>query len=315
MRGGGGLHHLLHHALHVVAHGLIQGADGAVQGGVVRNDVTGAAGVELRDAQHGGGQRVGAAGHDALQRQHDVRADDHRVYAAVRTRCVAAAGLDADPETVAGGGHLASRGLHGANWQRRVVMGAKHHVAGEAVEQPFLDHHAPAAAALLGGLEDEVDGAVEVAGLGQVLGRPQQHGGVPVMATGVHAVGGRGAVREVVVLSHLKAVHVSAKADGAWGGAGVQSADQAGAGDATGDGDAPGLQLGGDDGAGTVLVEAKLRMGVQVAAPLGQDRGEVGDAVLDRHGGSLTCDGQGNPSASPLSPSHWGEVARMGPDG
>ena len=62
---------------------------------------------------------------------------------------------------------------------------------GEAVEQPFFHHDAAAAAILLGGLEDEVDGAAEVARFGQILGGAEQHGGVAVMAAGVHPAGVR----------------------------------------------------------------------------------------------------------------------------
>jgi uroporphyrinogen decarboxylase len=43
--------------------------------------------------------------------------------------------------------------------------------------------------AFLGGLEAEIDRAVEIPGPGQVLRRAQQHGGVPVMATGMHGAG------------------------------------------------------------------------------------------------------------------------------
>ena len=45
---------------------------------------------------------------------------------------------------------------------------------------------AAAADGLLGGLEDDVDGAGEIAGLGEVARRAEQHGGVAVMAAGVH---------------------------------------------------------------------------------------------------------------------------------
>ncbi len=60
----------------------------------------------------------------------------------------------------------------------------------EAVEQTLGDHPAAAAAVLaaefLGRLEDQVDRAVEVPGLGQIARGAQQHRRVPVMAAGVH---------------------------------------------------------------------------------------------------------------------------------
>jgi hypothetical protein len=58
------------------------------------------------------------------------------------------------------------------------------------------DHGAGAVAALLVRLEDEHGRAVEVAGLGEIFGRAEQHGHVPVMAAGVHPArhgGGMGA--------------------------------------------------------------------------------------------------------------------------
>ena len=56
----------------------------------------------------------------------------------------------------------------------------------EAVHQPVLDHGLAAAAAFLGGLEDDDRGAVEIAGLGEIARGAEQHRGVPVMAAGVH---------------------------------------------------------------------------------------------------------------------------------
>ena len=55
-----------------------------------------------------------------------------------------------------------------------------------AVHQPVIDHRLAAGAALLGRLEDDDGGAVEVARLGQVLGGAEQHRCVAVMAAGVH---------------------------------------------------------------------------------------------------------------------------------
>ena len=60
----------------------------------------------------------------------------------------------------------------------------------EALHQPVVDHLAAAAAAFLGRLEDHHRGAVEVAGLGEVLRGAEQHRGVAVVAAGVHRAGG-----------------------------------------------------------------------------------------------------------------------------
>jgi hypothetical protein len=51
----------------------------------------------------------------------------------------------------------------------------------EALEQLVVEHGLGAAQTLLGRLEDEMHGAVEVARLGQVARRARQHGRVPVV--------------------------------------------------------------------------------------------------------------------------------------
>ena len=59
-------------------------------------------------------------------------------------------------------------------------------VGGKTLEQALLHHDLPAAAAFLRGLEDHVGGAVEIARLGEVARRAEQHGGVAVVAAGMH---------------------------------------------------------------------------------------------------------------------------------
>ena len=86
-------------------------------------------------------------------------------------------------------------------------------VAGKALEQPVGDHRAGAAQALLGRLEDEQGRAVEVAGLGEVARRAEQHGGVAVMAAGVHLARHRRAIGQVGLLLDRQGVHVGAQAD------------------------------------------------------------------------------------------------------
>src|SRR3546814_1026483 len=48
-----------------------------------------------------------------------------------------------------------------------------------------------------------------------LLGRPQQHCGVAVMAAGVHPPGGLRLVQDVALLVHRQRVHVGAQADAA----------------------------------------------------------------------------------------------------
>ena len=241
------------------------------------------AGVELADRQHGAVDRVDPAGNQGLQGAHHLRAHDDRVDREVRPRGVPAAAGDGDLDHVGGRVHRAGDHRHLAHRQEAVIVGAEHPVAGEAVEQPLLDHYPAAAAALLCGLEDEVHGAVEIARLGEVAGGTEQHRRMPVMAAGVHRPGIDRAVGEVVRLRHRQRIHVGAQADGPLRCPVAQRADQPGAGDPLSHLDAPGAELLGNDPAGAALGEAEFRVLVQVVPPGGHVGGEGGDAVVDRH--------------------------------
>src|SRR5258708_4526898 len=87
-----------------------------------------------------------------------------------------------------------------ADRKPRPVVHAKDRIAGKALEQPVLDHRIAAAEALFGRLEDEIDGAVEVAGPGEMARGSQQHGRMPVMAAGMQAPILPGAAGELVCL-------------------------------------------------------------------------------------------------------------------
>ena len=103
----------------------------------------------------------------------------------------------------------------------------------ETVHQAVLDHGLAAGAALLGRLEDHHRGAVEVAGLGEVARGAEQHGGVAVVAAGVHLAGHRRFVGDVVGFLDRQRVHVGAQPDHPAAGtlAAADHADHAGAAD------------------------------------------------------------------------------------
>ena len=93
-------------------------------------------------------------------------------------------------------------------------MHAEHRLHGETLEQAILDHLARPASAFLGRLEDQVDRAIEITVLRQVLRRRQQHGGVAVVAAGVHLARVSAGMVEGVELLHGQRIHVGAQADG-----------------------------------------------------------------------------------------------------
>ena len=148
----------------------------------------------------------------------------------------------------------------------QLVVDGEDRVAGEFIEQPVVDHLARAAAAFFGGLEDEVHGALEVALLAQHLGRAQQHRGVAVMATGMHAAGILRAVLEIVDLVHRQGIHVGAKADGLQRVAFAQGSDHAGPAEPPRHFQAPFRELGSDDVRRPRLLIGQLGMGMDVAA-------------------------------------------------
>ena len=66
-------------------------------------------------------------------------------------------------------------------------MHAKNGVAREPLEEPVLHHRLAAAEPLLGRLENEMHGAVEIAGFGEVARGTKKHCRVSVMAAGMHS--------------------------------------------------------------------------------------------------------------------------------
>ncbi len=182
---------------------------------------------------------------------------------------------------------------HRAVREREIALRKPRHVVhaidlldAPAGHQPVVDHGLAAGAAFLGRLEDHDHGAVEIAGLGEMLGRAQQHGGVAVMAAGVHHARVLGSEGHARSLQDRQRIHVGTQADGLAGGhvAAADHADHAGAADA---GDdlvaAEGAQLIGDDAGGAMHLVEQFGVLVEIVAPSGHFVGERGNAVDDGH--------------------------------
>jgi hypothetical protein len=144
----------------------------------------------------------------------------------------------------------------------------------EAIEQALLHHFAAAAETFLGRLEDEGGSTAEfVRMLRQVARGAEQHGGVAVMAAGVHFTGHGRAVGAVRHLLDVERIEVGAQADGALAGlASLQGGDHAGSGDALGDVEAPGSQPVGDQGGGAGFLEPDLRVAMDILSDRDQFR-------------------------------------------
>ena len=127
--------------------------------------------------------------------------------------------------------------------------------------------------------------AVEAPVLGQVAGRREQHGRVPVVAAGVHHPGRGAGPLGAGGLLDRQGVHVGPQPEAARPVAAHQAPDDPGAADAPLDFIAPALELVGHQGGGAVLLERELGMAVDVATQadelartLGEGMQEVGHA-------------------------------------
>ena len=156
----------------------------------------------------------------------------------------------------------------------------------EPIEQTVLQHGARASAALLRRLKDQNCGAGEVARVGEVLCGAEQHGGVTVMAAGVHLARHGRFVGKIGLLLDRQRIHVGAQPDHlAASFAPPDDADDAGSADA---GRhfvaAKAFELLRDRRRGAMHVVQKFRMGMEVLPPRGDLGVQVGDAVHDWHG-------------------------------
>ncbi|KAG0922484.1 hypothetical protein G6F32_014650 [Rhizopus arrhizus] len=133
--------------------------------------------MNLRDRQHRLIQRVLAARNHGLQGVHHVGRHDDGVDRCMGLRRVAAHALDDDVPAVAGRHRRPGAEAELIDRHARHVVDAEHGIAREFVEPPAPHHGACAGiTAFFGGLEDQVERAVEFAVPGQVVRRRQQHG-------------------------------------------------------------------------------------------------------------------------------------------
>ena len=250
---------------------LLQGAHGAGDDGVIGNDVFHGAAGDLAHGEHGRVQRIGAARDQGLQLADDGAGHGNRVQRGVGHGRMATLAVDPDLKAQGGGHDGANAHGHLAGRQRWPVVQRKHGFAGEFLEQAVIHHGLGASASFFGWLEDQVHRAVKVGLLSQGGGSAQQHGGVAVVAAGMHAALVLADVPEGVDFRDGQGIHVGADADAAAGvvlaaALAVDAGDDASLAQATMHGQAQGREVCGDLVAGAVLFVFELRIGVQVAA-------------------------------------------------
>src|SRR5439155_14460216 len=142
--------------------------------------------------------------------------------------------------------------------------------------------------ALFAWLEDEVDGAVEAAGAREIARSAEQHGRVPIVTAAVHAALEPRRVGKVVLLVHRQRIHVRAQADRAAAVVALPAnhGDHAGPAHAAVILDPEPIELRGHDLRSPMLLEAELRVRVQIAPQLGQC-GVLAAKIVDRAHGTL----------------------------
>ena len=266
-------------------HLIAEIAQAAAQHHAGRNHIPGFAAMELGDTHHRRIRGGDVAAGDRLQGLHQGAAGHDRIDALLGHGGMAAAAAQFDFELVAARHHRPW--AHGKTPLRQAgpVVQAVDRLHRETLEQALLHHHPAAALVFFGRLEDQYHGAVKASGFGQVLGGPQQHGGVAVVAAGVHAARVAGAMGKGVGLGDRQGIHVGPQADAGLAGAGPQHPDHAGAGQAGVHLTAEAGEPFGHQGGGAVFCEGRFGMGVQVPPPGGHGWGQVLQTGDQRHGG------------------------------
>ncbi|MNF91891.1 hypothetical protein D3C84_745120 [compost metagenome] len=193
----------------------------------------------------------------------------------MRHRAVSADAFNGDVEQILRGHHRPFAKAQVPRWQARHVVHAEQCVAGKTFEQAIGEHRFGAALAFFGRLENQGQGAVELASRRQVTGRAQQHCGMPIMPAGVHAALMPAAVSGAGILDDRQRVHVRAQAEFARAVAVAQNADHSGLADARVHFVAPLRKRFGYQRRRAVFLEAEFRVGMDVLAGGVQVAGDV----------------------------------------
>ena len=223
-----------------------------------------------------------------MQAANQLRADQHGVDAFVWPRRVAAEPLDLDVDRVRGRHDRTGADRELADRNAGAIVHAINLLDAETVHQPVLDHRGCARTALFGRLEDDDRGAGEIARLGEIARRTQQHGRVAVMAASVHLACRLRGIGKIGLFLDRQRIHIGAQADhleAAIGGlAALDHADHTGLADARDYLIAAELpQTVGHECRSAVHVVEQFGMLVDIPAP-GLNVGlQVGDAVDDGH--------------------------------
>ncbi|MND86956.1 hypothetical protein D3C80_789390 [compost metagenome] len=156
-----------------------------------------------------------------------------------------------------------------ASRHARHIVRAIQGIDREALEQPIGHHRLGPTPMLLGRLEHETHGTVEVTLAAQQVCGTQHHRHVPVVATGVHLAVVAGRMRPLMRLfGDVQGIHVGTQADHAWAVTDSEAGNQAGATDATVHLQAKAGEDAGDLFGGVELFKAGFRVPVKRVPPV-----------------------------------------------
>src|SRR5690606_10125427 len=149
------------------------------------------------------------------------------------------------------------------------VMHGIYRLHRETLEEAFLHHGATTALIFFGGLENKYHRTAEVRILCQLTRRTQKHGGVAVMAAGVHPASMGGSVLHLIQLSYVECIHVCTKADGGpFAQCTAQHTHHASTPQTFMHLQPPAAEQFGHAGRGAVLLEGGFRVPMKVVAPI-----------------------------------------------
>ena len=193
----------------------IEGAHGTTDLAVVGNDIIGGACMDGAGVDHGGLLGVHFIAADVGEGLHDLGSGKNGVDAVLGRSAMAALAVENDPVIVAGSGNGAPAQLDLAGLIGLTGDVDGHSVVGLGIFQTaVLDHGTGAGQSFLTRLEHQDHKALEFLFMGfQQFGRTQQHGGMGVMAAGVHFSRALGGIGQAGVLGEGQSIHISPEKD------------------------------------------------------------------------------------------------------
>ena len=157
--------------------------------------------------------RVSITAGDGLQGHDQLAGHDGGVDRVVWLGGVATFALDVNVELIGGCEKRTRADRKVTGRQARPVVHSVDFLDAPAVHHAVVAHLFAAAAAFFGGLENDHDSAIKIAGFGQVLRGPQQHRGMPIVTTSVHRPVRERGIFNTCRLVNWQCIHVSAQAD------------------------------------------------------------------------------------------------------